>query len=77
MANKLEDYECEAISLLQAGNPKAFKVMIDYFDKMYNFERDKCVDTSKDNVEIHQGRARAFRDAVNMHEDATKRLNDG
>jgi hypothetical protein len=76
MANNLEDYECEAISLLQASNPKAFKVMIEYFQKMFTYEAVKCVDDSMDMVAIRRGRARAFRDAMKIHDDAIKRLNE-
>ncbi len=74
MANTFTDLECEAISLLQAGNPKAFAIMIDYFIRQYDGEKTKCVDDNIDTVEIHRGRARAFRDAMNIHVDATNRL---
>lgn len=74
MANKLTQLEAEAISILQAGNARAFKVMKDYFERQLDFEKDKCVDSNLSDVEIHRGRARAFRDAVNLHADATNIL---
>ncbi len=74
MANKLTDFETEAISLLQAGNPQAFGVMIKYFERMCGIEMVSCVDCNIDAVEIHRGRARAWRDAMNIFEDARKRL---
>ncbi len=77
MANKLTQLEAEAISILQAGNTRAFNVMKDYFQRQYDYERTKCVDSNISDVEIHRGRARAFRDAVNLHEDATNILSSG
>jgi hypothetical protein len=74
MSNPLTDLETEAVSLLQAGNPQAFGIMIGYFERMCEFEKSKCVDTNIEKVPIHQGRARAFRDAMNIHVDATNRL---
>jgi hypothetical protein len=75
MANNLKPEEAEAIAMLEAGNPKAFKILIDYFNRQYNFERTKCVDEKVERVEIHQGRARAFRDSMNVHNDAVRKLN--
>ncbi len=75
MANPITDLEAEAISLLFSGNTEAFNIMIGYFNRMYNVEKVKCVDCNLNNVEIHRGRARAFRDAKNIHVDATNRLN--
>lgn len=74
MSNPLTDLETEAISLLQAGNPQAFSIVLGYFKRMHAFESQKCVDTEKEKVPVHQGRARAFRDAMNIHVDATNRL---
>ncbi len=75
MANNLKPPEAEAIAILEAGNPKAFKMVIDYFQRMYVFESNKCVDERVENVAVHQGRARAFRDAMNIYNDATRILN--
>lgn len=75
MVNPLTDLETEAISLLQAGNPEAFHIMTEYFERMYNKEAEQCVDGNIGNVEIHRGRARAFRDASLIHVDATNKLN--
>ena len=75
MANTLTDEECEAVSLLAASNPQAFHVMTEYFERMYEKEMESCVDCNMDNVEIHRGKARAWRGAKNIHVDATNRLN--
>jgi len=75
MANPFDDTECEAIALLGAGNPMAFRKMLDYFERMYAKEMIACVDCNIDVVDIHRGKARAWRDAKNIHVDATKRLN--
>jgi hypothetical protein len=73
--NPLQDLECEAISLLAAGNPEAFRIMIEYFERMYMKEMEYCVDCNMVNVEIHRGMVRAWRNAKNIHVDATNRLN--
>ncbi len=58
--------EVEAVGILRSGNPAAWKIYIGYIDKLLNFERDKCVTTNADKVPIHQGRARAFREVVEI-----------
>jgi hypothetical protein len=75
--SKINNDQAEAISLLQAGNPEAFKVMIDYFCDQYSFEAKKCVDTPKEKVERHQGRASAFGEMMDLHLDAQLKINSG
>lgn len=74
--NQLQDVECEAISMLASANPEAFHIMTEYFERMYQKEMESCVDCNMANVEIHRGKARAWRDAANIHVDATNRLNN-
>ncbi len=74
MANPLSDVECEAVSLLAASNPEAFQIVTGYFERMYEIAKESCVDCNLNNVEIHRGKARAWRDAMNIYVDATNRL---
>ncbi len=74
MANPLTDIEAEAIAKLGAGNSREWSILEKYFERMLNFERDQCVDCGEAQVKLHQGRARAFRDAVSLSADAQKKL---
>lgn len=56
--------EVEAVGILIANTE--WHVFIGYVEKLLNFERDKCVSTDKEKVPIHQGRARAFREIVDI-----------
>jgi precorrin-6B methylase 2 len=75
MANPLKDVECEAVSLLAAAHPEAFVILTDYFERMYEKEKTACVDCNMSNIEIHRGKARAWKDAKNIYTDAINMLN--
>ena len=72
MGLNLEQHEAEAVFLLKGANPGAWNILIGLFKRKYRKEQDKCVDTRKENVEIHQGRARAFRELSKIEEEALK-----
>jgi hypothetical protein len=74
MANPLKDIESEAVSVLAAAHPEAFRVVTEYFERMYEKEKTSCIDCNIDNVEVHRGKARAWRDAKNLHADAINSL---
>ncbi len=77
MANKLNALVAEAVTMLQATNPQAWDILEKYFQRQYDFEKTQCVDSNLSEVEIHRGQARAWRDAVNLYKDATKKLSSG
>jgi hypothetical protein len=71
MSKDLNLIEAEAVTMLRAANPKAWEIFESYLDRMYTFHREKCVDTHKDNdLEMHQGMARAFRKLTKLQETA-------
>ncbi len=72
MSLNLQRPEAEAVFLLKGANPGAWNNLLRLFKRKYRHEQDKCVDTNKDNVEIHQGMARVFRDLANIEEAAEK-----
>ncbi len=74
MANQMEPVEAEAIAMLEASNPKAWQFLMSYINKLRQHERNKCEDTQPDKVQVHQGRARAFKDILDLHYTATKML---
>lgn len=68
----MDPEEIEAVGMLKGYNPKAWDIYIGYITKLLNFERDQCVIVGKDKVQIHQGRARAFREVVDIGLKAEK-----
>lgn len=73
--NKLQKEEVEAIALLHGGNPGAFKLMLEYFERQYDLARDRCVDDNINRVAEHRGEAKAWRDAKDILVDAQNILN--
>lgn len=69
MSKQLEQHEAEAVLALRGSNEKAWNTLISYFSRRYDFARDKCVDT-KDNIQIEQGKAKAFKEIKEIEEDA-------
>lgn len=69
MRKQLEPHEAEAVLMLRGSNEAAWKVLMSYFSRRYDFARDKCVDT-RDDVQWEQGKAKAFREIKNIEEDA-------
>ncbi len=72
MAIGLEREEAEAIFLLKGAHAGAWNVLLMMFARKHSFEADKCVDTSKETVEVHQGMARVFRDLADIEEEAER-----
>lgn len=69
MSKQLEPHEAEAVLMLRGSNEAAWSTLMSYFSRRYNFARDKCVDT-RDNVQLEQGKAKAFREIKDIEEDA-------
>jgi hypothetical protein len=61
--------EAEAVGMLRS-HVEAWDTFINYIDRLFKFEQNKCVSTGLDKVQIHQGRARAFEEILNIEEEA-------
>ncbi len=72
MALNIKREEAEAIFLLKGANTGAWDILVRLFKRKWRQEQDKCVDTQRDRVEIHQGMAKVFRDLTNIEEEAQK-----
>jgi hypothetical protein len=62
--------EIAAVGVLMANSE--WGIYLDYIEKLLNFERDKCVVVKQESVAIHQGRARAFREVLEIQLKAEK-----
>lgn len=72
--NKFREIEAEAVVMLQAANPQAWDILKSYFERQFDFEVEKCIDSNIDMIKVHQGKAKALRDAVSLSADAHKLL---
>lgn len=69
MSKQLESHEAEAVLMLRGAHEAAWNTLMSYFSRRYDFARDKCVDT-RDNVQLEQGKAKAFREIKEIEQDA-------
>jgi hypothetical protein len=66
--------EIEAIGILRGTHQ--WGVYIGYIEKLLNAERDRCVVVKPDMVQVYQGRARAFREVIDIENTAEKLYNN-
>ncbi len=69
MSKQLNQLEAEAVLTLRGSNVQAWNTLMSYFQRRYDFARDKCVDT-RDDVQLEQGKAKAFKEIKDIEEDA-------
>jgi hypothetical protein len=72
MSKKLTIDEAEAVLALKGSAEKEWNTLIAYFERRYDFARDKCVDTRVDAVQHEQGMAKAFREIRDIEESANE-----
>ncbi len=52
--------EVEALSLLKTGNYEAWKIFVGYFQRRFEYEKNKLVISQPEHIQIQQGIAKAF-----------------
>jgi hypothetical protein len=58
--------EAQAVGILRS-NAKAWELFMGYLDKRLEFEKDACVDVDDElKNKVHRGKAKAFRDIINL-----------
>ncbi len=52
--------EVEALNLLKTGNYEAWKIFVGYFQRRFEYEKNKLVISQPEHIQIQQGIAKAF-----------------
>lgn len=64
--------EAEAIFMLKDKNPEEWEIFINFIKRRLKYEERQCIDCNKEQVEIHQGKARELRYLAEIYERAQK-----